>query len=126
MDNGKRKILEVDMEKIFKAKSLDDGKWYEFTLDKIVGSDRKENLYVHDSVAYDNRTKLLDKSTISQYTGINDSQGSRIYEGDEFTDFTYAKMYKGSFVVDCGDDGFYLYDEAENLTLSGHNIHDRG
>ena len=106
------------MEKIFKAKRLDNGKWIIFELDDL-GSCNGRTVHYETGA-------ILDLDTVCQYTGINDSEGNRIFEGDEFTNFTYAKMYKGSFVVDCGCDGFYLYDEAKNLTLTGHNIHDRG
>jgi len=84
------------MEKIFKAKRLDNGEWFEFTLDQIGGSDHIGNLYVYDIDDQDDCQKLLDKDTICQYTGIKDSQGNRIFEGDEFTDNTFARMRKGT------------------------------
>ena len=98
------------MEKLFKAKRLDNGEWRVFS--------------ISDALSMGFAGFLIDKDTICQYTGINAKNG-RIFEGDEFTDCTHAKMYKGSFVVDCGDDLFCLYDEAENLTLTGHNIYDK-
>ncbi len=112
------------MEKIFKAKRLDNGEWLEFDFIDIAGTYASGRVEILTKDCTETITVLLD--TICQYTGIDDSEGNRIFEGDEFTDCTYAKMYKGSFVVDCGDDVFCLYDEAGNLTLSGRNIHDKG
>jgi len=116
------------MEKIFKAKRLDNGKWVEF--DSIIHCNEKCYFFKYGSGDFDSiplsKGMEIDKDTICQYTGIKDSQGNRIFEGDEFTDNTFARMRKGTWVEDCGDYIEPLYYAAELLTLSGHNIQDRG
>ncbi len=108
------------MEKIFKAKRLDNGEWFEFNLFDGVSKITWE---------------IYDKNTICQYTGINDSEGNRIFEGDELS----AKGEYNS-IVKYGSGAFCIQHDTEwhsnwvsfrdidlkAYTLTGHNIHDRG
>ena len=99
------------MEKIFKAKRLDNGEWRVFSISDVL------------SMGFSGF--LIDTQTICQYTGINDSKGQRIYEGDELTDCNRVKFhvrwhsYKAGFVGDDDPCMFYVY------TLTGHNIYDK-
>ena len=117
------------MEKIYKAKRLDNGKWEEFTLDQIGGSDHLGNLYVYDIDDQDDCQKLLDKNTICQYTGISDSEGNRIFEGDyvqwgcdvePVVEYVSYHAKEAAFLTEtsCMEERLFL--------LTGDNIHDRG
>jgi len=119
------------MEKIFKAKRLDNGEWRIFTLgEKVflgegeVGS--KVGMY------------WVDKNTICQYTGINDSEGNRIFEGDRVyiagVGEVIAAMNSESLLAITAGlpngvtfGGWDYQDVIEDIEkLTGHNIHDKG
>ncbi len=100
------------MEKIFKAKRLDTGEWFEFNLFDGVSKITWE---------------IYDKNTICQYTGLNDTEGNRIFEGDEVYVAGVGNVIVSVDVngVHCGDEPYICcYGDIEHLT--GHNIHDRG
>ncbi len=100
------------MEKIFKAKRLDTGEWFEFNLFDGVSKITWE---------------IYDKNTICQYTGIDDKEGNRIFEGDEVYVAGVGNVIVSVDVngVHCGDEPYICcYGDIEHLT--GHNIHDRG
>jgi hypothetical protein len=104
------------MEKIFKAKRLDNGEWFEFSLFDGVSQITWE---------------IFDKNTICQYTGINDSEGNRAFFGDSVKDsaspqeFEYIISYcDDEHCVKIGDDPAFEWCLSD-LTLTGHNIHDR-
>jgi len=112
------------MEWIFKAKSEDNGKWYEFSFSDINSTNER---VVIVKVDHSSGYAFLLVNTISQYTGISDSEGNRIFEGDEF---------KGGGIVSYSDDRFYvrfvgdtfreslsIYSSKDSLT--GRNIHDQ-
>jgi hypothetical protein len=103
------------MEKIFKAKHLFTGEWHVFAL-----NEPQEN---------------LDKNTICQYTGINDSQGQRIFEGDELSAKgeynSIVKYGSGAFCIQHDTEWYSNWVSFRDIdlkayTLTGHNIHDRG
>ena len=120
------------MEKVYKAKRLDNGEWHVFTLDKIGGCSKHGNLYVYDIDDQDDCQKLLDKNTVCQYTGINDSEGNRMFQGDEldFDPVEWGGPHK--FFIEWNDkDACFAgsgvpSDWPQWCTLTGHNIHDRG
>jgi hypothetical protein len=118
------------MEKIFKAKRLDNGEWVEFGLFNValdLGKHFKQFKNNTVDIFVDDSPVCIDKNTICQYTGIN-SEGNRIFEGDEFTDcslYTIVRMHQGCWVADYGDDIYCLHEVAEDLELTGHNIHDK-
>jgi len=129
------------MEKIFKAKRIDTGEWVEFGLFNValdLGKHFKQfksntiDIFVGDSPV------CIDKNTTCQYTGINDSEGNRIFEGDEVKGYQYepdkpyivrynASKYNCGFVASDNEEcNPYIHVWYEGLTLTGHNIHDRG
>ena len=78
------------METIFKAKRLDNGDWVEFDIlkDSINHFKSSGGVYAKDKVVEEfttiqkgNNSYEVDKNTICQYTGINDSEGNHIVAG---------------------------------------------
>ncbi len=113
------------MEKIFKAKRLDNGDWVEFNLDTYSCRRKGCTPYVDKHFAHQ---MPINKNTICQYTGINDSEGNRIFEGDEVAN-KYGDRHivehctvRHGFVIGSVSPSWF---DSEDLTLTGHNIHDR-
>jgi hypothetical protein len=102
------------MEKIFKAKRLDNGEWVEFTLGSLfllIETGGKLEIY---------------KKTISQYTGINDSEGNRIFEGDRVYVAGVGKVVAVITPSGVTFGGWDYQDVIEDIErLTGHNIHDK-
>ena len=117
------------MEKIFKAKRLGTGGWVFFNLSDsdFSSSSRGEFWVVCNGEVFN-----VDKNTICQYTGINDSKGNRIFEGDEldFDPVEWGGPHK--FFIEWNDrDACFAgsggpFDWPQWCTITGHNIHDRG
>ena len=68
-----------DREILFKAKRLDNGEWVE---GYYVHNAAKQHMIVGG--CYDKSYIMIevDPSTVSQYTGLTDRHGTRIFEGD--------------------------------------------
>ncbi len=100
------------MEKIFKAKRIDNGEWVEFNLFDGVSAITWE---------------IYDKNTVCQYTGIKDSEGQRIFEGDEmdFIDDKFYVVYSNARYVLKKKDSDSHWAMDGYGTLTGHNIHDK-
>jgi uncharacterized phage protein (TIGR01671 family) len=123
------------MEKIFKAKRIDNGKWKEFGLFDI-GTSASGDFWVADKKT--GSVFNVDKKTISQYTGIDDSEGNRIFEGDEVKGYKnkpnkpyivryHASKYSCGFVASDNEEcNPHINIWYEGLTLTGRNIHDKG
>ena len=118
------------MEKIFKAKRLDNGEWHAFNMFDIEWSDddcfrvkvflKLPNGNERDSFVF------VSKDTICQYTGINDSEGNRIFEGDEFDCDGICAFKDGAFRYVTEKNNKSLTAGCLNLKLklTGNNIHD--
>ena len=107
------------MEKIFKAKLLANGRWVEFNLEDIRGN----NFVYVSGLGMVN----VDLKNCCQYTGINDSEGNRIFDRDEV-----RVAGVGNVIVTMTVNGIMFGDEdyqscIEDIErLTGHNIHNRG
>lgn len=82
----------------FKAKRLDNGKWVEGYFYAECG-----NAYIienrqEESMLNRNITYQIDPSTVCQFTGLKDSEGKEIWEGDIAECETYD-LYKGFIKV---------------------------
>jgi len=128
------------MEKIFKAKRLDNGEWVEFNFNQCSGADTSNGYRVNltDNLYYSNIVRV-DPETMCQCTAEDDSQGNRIFEGDILVD-TVLIEYIISMSGDRGVVAKRLDGEPlkgivplcyefkliyNHLTLTGHNIHDK-
>ncbi len=111
------------MEKIFKAKRIANGGWDIFYLTDIIdGVETFEDFYE------------IDQYTICQYTGTNDSQGNRIFEGDELSAKgeynSIVKYGSGAFCIQHDTEWYSNWVSFRDIdlkayTLTGHNIHDK-
>ena len=108
------------MEKIFKAKLLANGRWVEFNLEDIRGN----NFVYVSGLGIVN----VDLKNCCQYTGINDSEGNRIFDGDYFDCDGICSFKDGAFryVTEKNDKSLTAGCLNLKLKLTGHNIHDRG
>jgi uncharacterized phage protein (TIGR01671 family) len=120
------------MDKIFKAKRIDNGEWVEF--DSIIHCNEKCYFFKYGSGDFDSiplsKGMEIDKNTICQYTGIDDSEGNRIFEGDEvslYDEEFIVKFSEGEFVGDNSNFKYGILSVAElsRTLLTGHNIHDK-
>lgn len=112
------------MDKIFKAKRLDNGEWVEFSLEQS-----SRYVFADENTEYslDIEHLVLNKNTICQYTGIDHKEGNKIFEWDEVEDsdshkhlFSYCKYDHCVKIGDYSVDAWII----EGLTLTGKNIHD--
>jgi hypothetical protein len=112
------------MEKIFKAKRIYDGKWVEFSLFEMALI-----MLVDPSKAFISAkgVDVLNRNTICQYTGIEDSGNKKIFEGDKVYVAGVGKVF-AKIKVKGVMFGVYDYQDCiEDLEyLTGHNIHDKG
>jgi uncharacterized phage protein (TIGR01671 family) len=80
----------------FRGKREDNGKW-------IYGNIRHDKFKSHENyyISYLDYTNLrqyrVDSDTVGQYTGLTDSKGNKVFEGD-IVDFTF--FYYGETEID--------------------------
>ena len=119
------------MEKIFKAKRLDNGEWVEFDLDTYSCHRKGCTPYVDKHFAH---KMPINKNTICQYTGINDSEGNRIFESDQLSAKgeynSIVKYGSGAFCIQHETDFYSNWVSFRDIDLkayrlTGHNIHDK-
>lgn len=112
------------MDKIFKAKRLDNGEWVEFWLVNYHG--RKDSVFIESLKSY----VEIDDDTICQYTGKNDSEGNKIFEGDELEYKENGKVDGYSFYVEWNKEDVCFDGDSASWRwklhkLTGRNIYDK-
>lgn len=120
----------MDIENIkFKAKRLDNGEWVYGSLRSTAGV--KERAYIVDNFSSMSDYSVIgvDPSTVCQFTGLKDKNGTPIYEGDIVTYKDNNAERRGVIVWDnksiafCFGYGFFLcHFPSENMEIIGNKF----
>ena len=119
---------------IFRGKRLNNGEWVEGDYFRKYIYDRYDNGSLHHLIGWQvmdndgekfNDYEDVDPDTVGQYTGLQDKNGKKIFEGDILSDgaFTYEVRYKGTGFVTILDGHVYTMDTRPTKIVIG-NIHD--
>ena len=114
----------------FKAKRLDNGKWVYGSLIRSTAG-VKERAYIVDNFSSMSDYSVIgvDPSTVCQFTGLKDKNGTPIYEGDIVTYKDNNAERRGVIVWDnksiafCFGYGFFLcHFPSENMEIIGNKF----
>lgn len=102
----------------FKAKRLDNGEWvkgyfYEENGNTYIIENRQKESMLNRNVTYE-----VDHSTVCQFTGMKDSEGNEIWEGDlvneRYDIASIDNLYEVVYIEEEGNFAFKDIDDADN------------
>lgn len=102
----------------FKAKRLDNGEWvcgyfYEENGNTYIIENRQKESMLNRNVTYE-----VDPSTVCQFTGMKDSEGNEIWEGDlvneRYDIASIDNLYEVVYIEEEGNFAFKDIDNADN------------
>ena len=111
----------------FKAKRLDNGEWVKGSLIRSTAG-IKERAYIVDNFSSMSDYSIIgiDPETICQFTGLTDSKGKEIWEGDIVECEIWTRLYNGSTkvkgVIEYKGSGFVVAINSETYSLYSKHI----
>jgi uncharacterized phage protein (TIGR01671 family) len=115
----------MDMREIkFRGKRVDNGRWVEGYLYLFSPNSEDSALHIQERAVGDWYSYEVDPQTVGQFTGLQDSKGRDIYEGDYINDGEYTDrvVWKyASWYVEGAEDLAHTYNTGSNIV---GNVHD--